>query len=336
MKCYICLTEPNSQNDVYNDLLEATVVSARQNTSLEVIALYDGSHSHRCYKIMIDNDVTVIDHSFSHKKYLDNTYPKEYLLSAHGRMIPYDKISGTFMRFDVPFIEKEEDFVIYVDIDVIFLKDITLHDIPKPKYIAAAPEFCKDVSKITYFNAGIMVINVKNMRERCAKVFSDLKAGKRNTTGLFDQGYLNQYCFDDMELLPLEFNWKPYWGINKNASIIHYHGMKPGGNNNNSGFGMNDEVLANTLVGQVENIEGYIYYMLLYFDYIKKDGKEWISKFTGHTAKILESVINPETGKTCINYEKKIKKIKKKYKTLIIIILCAWIITFWGYMLCLV
>jgi hypothetical protein len=27
--------------------------------------------------------------------------------------------------------------------------------------------------------------------------------------------------------LPLEMNWKPYWGWNPDASIVHFHGPKP-------------------------------------------------------------------------------------------------------------
>ena len=27
--------------------------------------------------------------------------------------------------------------------------------------------------------------------------------------------------------LPLELNWKPYWGENERASVVHFHGLKP-------------------------------------------------------------------------------------------------------------
>lgn len=39
-----------------------------------------------------------------------------------------------------------------------------------------------------------------------------------------------------MELLPIEYNWKPYWGINDKAKLIHFHGMKPSSNLNEAGF----------------------------------------------------------------------------------------------------
>jgi len=276
-----------------------------------MIALYDGPHSHRCYNIMIENGVTVIDHIFSHKEYLEKTYPK----IGQERKISYDKLAGTFMRFDVPFIEQEEEYVLYTDIDVIFMQDIKLNDIPKPKYLAAAPEFFKDTSKMECFNAGILVLNVKNMRERILKIFSDLKSGKPNKINLFDQGYLNQYCFHDMELLPLEYNWKPYWGINKEAKIIHYHGMKPGGNLQNSGFGMSDDALIMSLDNHLEDIEGYIHYITMFFNYINKDGIEWTSKFIKH----IFLLFNSSSKDTY--YKKKIKRIKQKYKRIIYVML---------------
>jgi hypothetical protein len=27
--------------------------------------------------------------------------------------------------------------------------------------------------------------------------------------------------------LPLELNWKTYWGLNRDAAILHFHGPKP-------------------------------------------------------------------------------------------------------------
>ena len=322
MKCYICLTAPDEENSVYTDLLEATVVSARKNTSLEMIALYDGPHSHPCYQIMIENGVNVIDHVFSHKKYLETTYPKEFLLKSFGRVFSYDKLAGTFMRLDVPFIENKEEYVLYVDIDIMFMKDITFEDIPKPKYIAATAEIYKDINKMKNFNAGILVMNIKNMREKCSLIFEDLRHEKRNKVNIFDQGYLNQYCFHDMDILPLEYNWKPYWGINHDAKIIHYHGMKPGGNHSCSGFAMNDDVIIETLNGHPKDIDGYLYYCLELFSCINKNGNEWTSKFI---SKIFELFIMsaPDSSRIGLenHYSKKLKKIKNRYKKYLCILL---------------
>ena len=280
MKCYIALTAPISDTDVYVNLLAVTLRSARKNTTLDLYALYDGPTTSRCYQLLQENNVTIISHQFSHKQYLEKTYPKEYLLQYHGKLISYDKLAGTFMRLDIPFIEQEDKFVLYVDIDVMFLQDIKLEDLPKPTYLAASSEFFKDLESMTYFNAGILLMNVKNMRSKCQNIFNHLKAGEPNKTNIFDQGYLNDECFEDRTLVPLEYNWKPYWGINPQAKIIHFHGLKPSGDFESSGFGMNEEVLGETVFGHTEDIAGYMYYFSKFFAFLGTDGTEWISHFT--------------------------------------------------------
>lgn len=259
MKCYICLTAPQDDNDVYVSTLEATLASARKNTSLDIVALYDGSEDSKCYKLLKIFRVEVIKHEFSHKRYLEKIYPNEHVKRNVKKEDFYHKLSGTFMRLDIPFVEKKEKYVLYVDIDVIFLKDIALDDLPKPKFLAAAPEFDKNVSKMRYFNAGILLLNIDGMKEKCQQIFSKMENCIPTNKGLFDQGYLNEFCFKDMELLPLIYNWKPYWGINDEAVIIHFHGMKPLGNNESSGFGMNDSSLITTLSGHIQDINGYVF-----------------------------------------------------------------------------
>ncbi|WP_295484428.1 glycosyltransferase [uncultured Succinatimonas sp.] len=312
MKCYICLTAPHDDNDVYVSTLEATLVSARKNTSLEIVALYDGSEDSECYKLLKLFEVEIIKHEFSHKSYLDKIYPNEHIKRNVKKEDFYHKLSGTFMRLDIPFVEKEEKYVLYVDIDVIFLKDIVLADLPKPKFLAAAPEFDKNVSKMKYFNAGVLLLNIEGMKEKCRQIFSKMEKCTPTNKGLFDQGYLNEFCFKDMELLPLIYNWKPYWGINDEAVIIHFHGMKPLGNNESSGFGMNDSSLISTLSGHTQDINGYVFYLSKYFDLLSKDGDLWLSNFISHIFYLFnDRKENSEFEKQKQKYKKKIKKIKK-------------------------
>ena len=307
MKCYICLTAPDDSHNVYIDMLNATLKSARNNTSLDLYALYDGPIEHKAYKLLEFYNVNIIKHSFSHKEYLEKVYPKEFLLESYGKIDSYNKIAGTFMRMDIPFFEKTDDFVLYVDIDVIFIKDIKFDNILLPEYLAACPEYSKNIKDMDYFNAGVLLFNVKGMREKCQQIFEMLKRGERNKINLFDQGYLNQVCFSNMELLPLEYNWKPYWGINENAKIIHFHGIKPGGTLENSGFCTKNDFLYKPLIGHEEDLRGYIYYNMLFFQTINKDGKLWLSEFVGQTVNALYN--NTET---IGSYKKK----KDKYKTI--------------------
>lgn len=330
MKCYLALTAPADENDIYVNLLEVALKSARLYTTLDLYVLYDGPSNHRCCKILYKYGVNIINHRFSHYKYMEKVYPKEWMNNTLKKSIDYDKIAGTFMRLDIPFIETEEEFVLYVDIDVIFMKDIQLDELPRPEYLAAAPEFLKDISKMEYFNAGILLLNVPNMRKKCQQIFDMMERGERNQSGLFDQGFLNQVCFADMELLPLEYNWKPYWGINDSARIIHMHGMKPGGTVVNSGFGMSDEALCYTLYGHPEDINGYIYYIMIYYELLGADGKRWISDFISKNVLLIQSdkkhVYCEQEVKKYYNLYIKYMKKTKKYKTLTMAIFLLFII----------
>ena len=45
--------------------------------------------------------------------------------------------------------------------------------------------------------------------------------------GSWDQLPYNQYYHGKITRLPIEYNWKPYWGGNPSAKIVHFHGPKP-------------------------------------------------------------------------------------------------------------
>ena len=147
-----------------------------------------------------------------YKLELMEIYPREWMLQNLGKEIEYNRIFGTFMRMEIPVVEKEEKYVLYSDIDVIFNADILLEELPHPTYLAAAPEYERNVEDMEYFNAGVLVMNIQGMKEKYEEFILKMKNRERNISGLFDQGYLNELCFKDMELLPIEYNWKPLLG----------------------------------------------------------------------------------------------------------------------------
>lgn len=298
MKCYFCLTAPDNANLVYANLFELSLSSALYNTNLTISILYDGDRNHKCYKIiekyqsLFSDRINIINHKFSHKKYLPTVYPKNYFEKMHFTPISYDKLAGTFMRLDIPFLEKEEDYVFYTDIDVYFQSNVSLEVLKLPKYLSAAPEFNKNIKNEKYFNAGVLLLNVKNMQEKCNKIFCDLSKGIPNKTGMYDQGFLNQYCFDDFDILPNEYNWKPYWGINHKAKIVHYHGMKPGGTYKNSGFAMNEKLLYEMTNLYPDSVSGLIYYSQIYFKETENIPSEWLAEFVQNIVYINQKRIS--------------------------------------------
>ena len=312
MKCYFAVTAPDSEKNVYVSLLEVALKSARLNTTLDLYVLYDGPREHKCYQILKEYNVNIIEHKFSHTAEIAKLFTTDFV----GRPLKVNQITCTFMRLDVPFIEQEDEYVLYSDFDVVFTKDINVEELPKPKYLAASSEFTMERKMAEYFNAGVMVFNVKNMREKCKLIFKDLEEGK--VINGFDQGYLNEHCKEDYEWLDIKFNWKPYWGINHDASIVHYHGMKPGSEVAESGYGMTDDVLAYTMTSE-KSMAGYAYYYMLYFHLSASSEAfwtNWLSNFLAHAYELSMTRLlqNAEQQKEKELQQKEKEFLQEKYK----------------------
>jgi len=75
---------------------------------------------------------------------------------------------ATFMRIDIPIIGFSDAYVLYTDIDVFFLADISFHDFELlPSYFVLGVEGTKGHkcrSGHPYGNAGVMLMNVVNLR----------------------------------------------------------------------------------------------------------------------------------------------------------------------------
>jgi lipopolysaccharide biosynthesis glycosyltransferase len=202
----------------FDRCIRVALKSAKANTRLEPICIYSGNGAPFIDEIR-RMGATVIRHKSSLADAIANT---ENANGWHKNIA-----TGANLRLDIPIIEKKDPFVLYTDCDVMFLKHPKVDE--APEYFAAAPEH--DKTNWSFANTGVMVINVENMR-RDHSALIDFAAPRLNTfgplgKGTYDQGILNAYYARRWSRLPLEMNWKPYWGINPNASIIHYHGPKP-------------------------------------------------------------------------------------------------------------
>ena len=70
-----------------------------------------------------------------------------------------------------------------------------------------------------------------------------------------------------MELLPIEYNWKPYWGINDKAKLIHFHGMKPSSNLNEACFITDNSFFRIVFDANPGGYAGYVYYFTQFYYY---------------------------------------------------------------------
>lgn len=230
MKCYFALSDDVSSNDDYYWMFVAAVKSAKKNTSLELHCLYDfrdktsGDISNdRIYRMLKDNGVIIHLIAIDFEEELLSVYTDEYLNKIH---VTKNSLYSRFLRFMIPDVDKSDDVVLYSDTDVIFLKPIEKSKLFDTQTICVGPEFDRK-ENFSYFNAGVMFVNLKSYRDAKKQLVNMLKDGKHPTTECCDQGYLNDIYEHKFDKLPFELNWKPYWGENREAVIVHLHGFKP-------------------------------------------------------------------------------------------------------------
>lgn len=202
----------NDKSEEFFPLIKGAVISAAQNTNLKPHFIYDGEENELTDWLRKHN-VKIIFHKVSFFNQLEKYYTDKNLLKI---------ASGAFLRCDIPVIEQEDDFILYTDCDVLFLKDFQT-DL-SPNYFACAPEINK--KNYQYFNSGVMVMNVKNLKNDYDN-FTKFITENLNSLKAFDQCAYQIFYKNKNSKLPLIYNHKPYWGIDENALIVHFHGCKP-------------------------------------------------------------------------------------------------------------
>lgn len=200
-------------NDKSHDLfplIKGAVNSALQNTTLEPHFIYDGENN-ELTEWLTEKGVKVIHHRVSFSDNLKKRY-KDNLNVA----------MGAFLRCDIPIIEQEDDFILYTDCDVLFLKDFPSN--LRPKYFACSSQ--SEKWNFGHFNTGVMLMNVKNLR-KSHQEFCDFIVKNLKLLDIFDQTAYQIFYGGKCTKLDVKYNYKPYWGIDEKAVVIHFHGCKP-------------------------------------------------------------------------------------------------------------
>ncbi len=225
------MSDDISAKDEYYYMLKCTLDSAVKNTSLELHCLYDfrkkkcdSITDDKIYKLLLEYGVDIHAASIDFEEPLFLTYTDEYLKKIS---VTKSSMYSRFLRFMIADIEKDDEYILYADTDVIFLKDITLDSFESlPDTVGVCPEFSNSYS-YDYFNAGVMLVNLESYREAKKKLVEMLSGKQLAKIECCDQGYLNSIYENNFLRLDNKFNWKPYWGINDDAVILHLHGLKP-------------------------------------------------------------------------------------------------------------
>jgi len=212
-KWYFAINEAGLER--VRNQIHVAVQSCREVAGLLPHCLYSGEDVSRLDDLR-ELGVTVIPHRPLLEKELREGYGDE----------KYEVFCGHWLRGDLPLIETQEKYILYTDVDVMFRRPFDGLKLPE-KAVAAAPE--QQQREKRYFNSGVLVMNLPVMRDLLPAFHETIRARLKNdfTYPPHDQGSFNAFYHDKMEWLPVEMNWKPYWGENPQAQIVHFHGPKP-------------------------------------------------------------------------------------------------------------
>ena len=152
----------------------------------------------------------------------------------------------TYFRLFIPELYPEYDKAVYIDCDTVIVADIAelyntdmgtnlIAGIPDGA-VQAIPEFQDYVELVVgvadynnYFNAGIIVMNLKELREYKFQDKFIYMLGKIKFEVAQDQDYLNRLCKGRVKILDYSWNRMPVMGKTEGKiNLIHYNlGAKP-------------------------------------------------------------------------------------------------------------
>lgn len=231
MKWFFALNEACPALSRYVDIVKVAIHTTFKNTSLLPHFLYDGE----------DNELT----DWLRKRKVPIIRCRTFLFDRLRKLAERKQDpqilaigAGAFLRIELPRLACElgiqDKYVLYTDCDVMFMRDVA-EDLNKMacRYFAVAPEF--DPTDYQHMNTGVMLMNLKNltaMDESFRKfVIANLEkfpCWDQSAYQWFYGGPRNKLLRRrGWDRLPIEFNWKPYWGDYSNAKVIHFHGPKP-------------------------------------------------------------------------------------------------------------
>jgi len=227
MQWYFALTEDSTAFRQYAEMAMVAVHTAKKVTSLEPHCIYDGDENDFT-AWLTKRGVRIIRHrSFVREALEELGRRKEnpHLAAA---------LSGAFSRIELPEIgDRTADAgrILYTDCDVMFLDEVVPElEENACRYFAVAPE--SGLGDYVNMNTGVMLMNTERLHESLPEfreyVSNNLAALEAES---WDEAAYRWFYRDEngpmWDRLRPELNWKPYWGENAQAKIIHFHGPKP-------------------------------------------------------------------------------------------------------------
>ena len=220
----------------YAEMIQVAVWTARRHTRLQPHFLYHG-----------EDDPPVLEWLRNHGAEVwraRSRFYEELCALEHDLKKPDARTcgGGAYLRLEIIDLLAQHGIrdrhILYTDCDVMFQQD------PEPllrrqpcRFIACGPESQR--GNPVDMNTGVLLMNVARLRrlnrEFLAFARSELKT---SISWAMDQHAYKQFFRAALpprswpwvrgwNMLPDELNWKPYWGENPSAPILHFHGPKP-------------------------------------------------------------------------------------------------------------
>lgn len=227
MQWFFALTEDSTAFRQYAEMIMVAVHTAKKFTSLEPYCIYDGGEN-EFTEWLTRHDVRIVRHRSFVREQL------EELGRRKGNPHLAAALSGAFSRVELPELLEQlggADRVLYTDCDVIFLGEVVPELEANPcEYFAVAPESAQD--DYLNMNTGVMLMNTARLRQSLPEfreyISQNLAELERES---WDEAAYRWFYRESngplWDRLRPELNWKPYWGENAQARIIHFHGPKP-------------------------------------------------------------------------------------------------------------
>ncbi len=203
------------------------VHTARKFTSLVPNCVYDGGDNDLTAWLKKHNVRIVRHRSFIREQLTELGRQKDNPHLAAG-------LAGAFARVELPDLVVKlgnPSRILYTDCDVFFTGEVVPElEASCCEYFAVAPE--TDKEDYVAMNTGVMLMNMERLRESLPDlrkyILANLYELEKES---WDEAAYRWYYRDAngplWDRLRPELNWKPYWGDNPQAKIIHFHGPKP-------------------------------------------------------------------------------------------------------------
>lgn len=220
----------SGNSKVFDGVLTITLSILKRTETTEPFKFYimtmDLSDVDQRWKAIGDAEIEFLDSVV--KKYnkensvvkidVSDLYRKEFLSSPNNDAYcsPY-----TLLRLFVDLIDDMPDKILYLDIDIMFNRDIKLLydiDIEGYEYAASRDHYGKFVFNPNYINAGMLLINLKQCKQ--TKLFEKARQKIKARKLLFADQDAIYYSTTKKKMLSQKFNDQKF--LHKNTVIRHF------------------------------------------------------------------------------------------------------------------